>query len=159
MNDHWKEHFKLQRQPNRWSCLPTALAILLGVDVQEIFEFLGHDGSEIRWPSLPEPWCRRSFHPQEVSHYALTKGYALVPFAPKMGYPPSGQMTSVRCMEDDRFQSITDEWGGIFLGLTESGHSHAIAVWDGEYVDPTSGGPYIGQFQVDSYLALIPIVM
>lgn len=58
-----------QIQPNAWSCLATAYAICLNVPVEDIFKFLEHDGSEIIYPKVPEPYCRRSFHPQELMDY------------------------------------------------------------------------------------------
>jgi hypothetical protein len=51
--------------------LPTAFAICLGIDVEDIFKWLGHDGSEIIYSDTPEPYCRRSFHPQELIDYCF----------------------------------------------------------------------------------------
>ena len=62
-----------QRQPNEWSCLPTSFAICLGVPVHDIFDWVGHDGSEIIYQGVPEPYCRRSFHPQEIFDYCYFK--------------------------------------------------------------------------------------
>lgn len=60
-----------QVQPNAWSCLPTAFATATSIQVQEIIELIGHDGSEILFPALSEPKCRRAFHPQEVTKALL----------------------------------------------------------------------------------------
>lgn len=64
---------RLQKQPNNWSCLPTAFAIVLNVDVPVIFKYLGHDGSEIIFPERESPYNRKAFHPQELVEYALEK--------------------------------------------------------------------------------------
>lgn len=69
----------LQTQPNKWSCLPTALANALRDDVRIYWDYLGHDGSEIVWPELPEPQCRRGFHIQEMVDLAYKLGRLLVP--------------------------------------------------------------------------------
>lgn len=61
-------------QPNRWSCLPTAFGIALGITPAEMFDMIGHDGSEIIWPNQEEPYKRRSFHPQEIIPICIANG-------------------------------------------------------------------------------------
>jgi len=70
---------KPQRTPNRWSCLPTAFAIALGVSVREVIERIGHDGSAVAFPGLPEPERRRGFHVQECIDVALALGVSVTP--------------------------------------------------------------------------------
>jgi hypothetical protein len=69
---------KIQKQPNRWSCLPTAFAIALDVDVNLFIKHIGHDGSEFIWPEMPEPMRRRAFHIQECLDIAMKLGFAPV---------------------------------------------------------------------------------
>ncbi len=69
---------ELLKQPNRWSCLPTAMAMITDQSVDMIINQIGHDGSEILWPDLPEPRCRRSFHIQEMVDIALASGRFLM---------------------------------------------------------------------------------
>lgn len=57
---------KLITQTNSWSCLLYAFAIVLREDPKTLIEEIGHDGSNILWPTLPEPHCRQSFHLQEM---------------------------------------------------------------------------------------------
>ncbi len=64
---------KIQKQPNMWSCLPTAFAMVLDIPVNQVIQEIGHDGSEITWPELIEPFKRRSFHLQEMSKVCLSK--------------------------------------------------------------------------------------
>jgi len=66
----------LQHSPNDWSCLPTAVAMALGVSVDELLEVIGHDGSEVTHPQLDAPACYRGFHPQEMIEAALRRGRA-----------------------------------------------------------------------------------
>lgn len=83
---------KLIKQPNRWSCLPTAFAMALDVPLEDIIAYVGHDGGELKWPALPEPFCRRCFHIQELVNYCYAKGVAVIPFetypasAPTLNY-------------------------------------------------------------------------
>ena len=72
---------QLQKQPNKWSCLPTSFAIVLNCPVQEIFDYLGHDGSEIIWPENKDPFNRRAFHIQEMIDFAyFEKDFYVTPF-------------------------------------------------------------------------------
>src|SRR5260221_108718 len=72
----------LQKQPNRWSCLPTAFAMVLDISVKEVITEIGHDGSEIVYPNLEEPKCRRAFHIQELIDFAISIGVSVVPIEP-----------------------------------------------------------------------------
>lgn len=74
--------------PNAWSCLPTAFAMALGVDLNYILKDIGHDGSEITHAGLPEPLNRRGFHMQELIKVATQRDHAVTPIelAP-MGVP------------------------------------------------------------------------
>lgn len=69
---------KHQQQNNKWSCLPTAFAMCMDIDVDELIKMIGHDGSEIVWPQYPDPYCRRSFHPQEIFYAAITLAYSIM---------------------------------------------------------------------------------
>lgn len=70
---------KLQKQPTRWSCAPTAFAMAMDLDVAYLMEVVGHDGGEIIFPDLPEPMCRRGFHVSELTNAALLLGYSATP--------------------------------------------------------------------------------
>ena len=67
---------RLLRKPERWMCLPASFAMVLGLPLSVIFDEIGHDGSQIVKPELPEPMCRRGFHPQELIHLCLNHGHA-----------------------------------------------------------------------------------
>jgi hypothetical protein len=70
---------RIQTQPTRWSCAATAFAMALDVPVAELIESIGHDGSEIIWPDLPDPMCRRGFHSQELIDECLKRGHGCTP--------------------------------------------------------------------------------
>lgn len=72
-----KRKFNPQQNPNAWSCLPTAFAISQHVPVEDWIRCVGHDGSEIVRAGLPDPLCRRGFHPQEMIRLCLLDGYAV----------------------------------------------------------------------------------
>lgn len=67
-----------QKQPNRWTCFPTALAMVLDVPLKDIIKSLGHDGSEIIFPKRKGSFRRRGFHPQEFTELLFGMGYAFL---------------------------------------------------------------------------------
>ena len=120
-----------QTQPNHWTCLPTSFAIVLGCEVSEIFDYLKHDGSDVLWPDLPEPMCRRSFHIQEMYDFCLDRNYAVTPFVPVMGIAPIGGL--VMTVKDERIVERMSHYQGVLTG-----HTHAVA-WSGDQVfDPSN---------------------
>lgn len=118
-----------QRQPNSFSCFPTAFAIIIGVPVEEIFQKAGHDGSEIIWPSCPEPYNRRGFHPQELVYVARSYGWAVSTYE----YSPQLQgqtVINVRCSIP-----IIGNFA-VLGGYNDRKERHAVA-WDGySIIDP-----------------------
>jgi len=59
--------------------MPLAFAMALDMSVADLLAAIGHDGSEIVFPKLAEPLCRRGFHIQELIHLAISRGFALTP--------------------------------------------------------------------------------
>ncbi len=111
---------ELQIKPNRWSCSVTALAMTLKTPVKKLIAELGHDGSQIIFPQLPEPLCRRGFHSQELIHLAWNHGFSLTPFElfPRI-QPASGNYDPVAVQFTDnwqRFQLILHREMGILEG-------------------------------------------
>ena len=74
---------KLQIQPNRASCLATAFAMCLDIDVGDIFKILGHDGTEIAFTNLEVPMCYRGFHSAELIHLAYIHSGKIILELPK----------------------------------------------------------------------------
>ena len=56
-----------QYQPNRWSCMATAFAMALGIEVSKLIDSIGHDGSEIVEANLELEPLRRGFSSRSVS--------------------------------------------------------------------------------------------
>lgn len=124
-----------QTQPNRWSCLLTSFAIALATKQKFIFDWLGHDGSEIIWPEEEDPYNRRSFHIQELIDYTWWRGFSVTGFEPyprssnrkgepyRIEFPIGNQERLLRVMKTHR---------GVITGRTvESQAYHAVA-WNNE---------------------------
>ena len=128
-----------QIQPNRWSCLPTSFANMLRVDIKDIFEHIQHDGSQILWPDLPEPWNRRSFHLQEMVNFCMSENYSVTTVTPKLGIV-SRDVCDVRLIDnEDKFNYYIDYYNGVLTGETSANLPHAVT-WRGQRtIDPSTG--------------------
>ena len=121
-----------QKQPNTWSCLPTALAILLGVDVAEVIKAIGHDGHDLIFPDNPDPYCFRGFHAQEITHVANMYGFALSLYTPMLMYEAKGQQWA---SPDPRFNQTFQRGTGILI-VEHKKRIHAVALYEGRIYDP-----------------------
>ncbi len=104
---------QLIRQPNRWTCLPTAVAMAAGVTLEYVLDQIGHDGSEIVFPDLREPLCRRSFHIEECLT-AVSDIYGFVPLS----------VTRNHGIDEDHVVSVQPD-------LSVLHHSFGIALGEG----------------------------
>lgn len=118
----------LQRQPNRFTCLITACAMVLDVDVAQLIEEVGHDGSGEQL----------GHHPQELlalveaRHKALTV-YELIPYS-RIGENLTPIWNLPTCHK--RFLYLLRVHECVMTGLDPNGQLHAWA-WDRKRVfDP-----------------------
>ena len=130
---------QLQRKTARWMCLPASFAMALDLPLASVLQVVGHDGSEIIWPALPEPICRRGFHPQELIDVCLAHGYAatLIELAPCV--TPAYDNPIRRVWPDDmawpRFISEIHISQGVIEGVGMR-CGHAVAYDHGRIFDP-----------------------
>jgi hypothetical protein len=171
-----------QIQPNRWSCLPTAFAMAMNIPVGEILTYIGHDGSEIIWPDLPEPKCRRAFHPQEIIMFAFVRGWAAIHFElnPQSviidleeefmritaGLVESDYMEAMNTIEKIKkgiYSTVVDNEvlerlvianRGVLVGTTENGNEHAVAWERGMIYDPNGTTYPITRFTIREFFVL-----
>jgi len=133
----------LQLKPNQWSCAITSLAMTLNVPVADLVSQLGHDGSEIVFPSLAEPMCRRGFHSQELIHLAWQWGFTVTAFdlfptiAPSFGAEPEVPVIFDGGGDNNwtRFTDIIGASGGILEG-DGINCRHAVHYYCGDIWDP-----------------------
>lgn len=127
---------QLVESPNRWSCLPSSFATVLRVSLKEFLRLVGHDGSAMAFPALPEPLCRRTFHVQECILAAARLGHSITPLQFRPILTPDGiHMTEI----DTDIQYLL-KFPGVMTGRGVK-HGHAVA-WDGNYIYDPSGGIY-----------------
>lgn len=134
---------RLIKKPNRWSCILSAFSMALDIaDQQHLIDFVGHDGSEIIFPGLPEPMCRRGFHHQELIAVAVALDYSVTPFelvpalqsTPYTGATP--QVFQINMPGRDlMFSMIVNTKRGVLTGVGRNCH-HAVAFNQGHILDP-----------------------
>lgn len=130
----WRYHgnLKMQRQPNRWSCVPTAFAMCIKIDVDQVIAQIGHDGSAILYPDRPEPFMRRAFYPEELYPICYKNGYIVTEFYYDVYYNDGLHIGNY----ENFINSILPKHIGVLGGKTKEGKHHCVA-WDGKYIlDP-----------------------
>lgn len=151
--------FKIQTQPNRWSCLPTAFGILTGVNVKFIIKWLGHDGSEIVRPELEDPFNRRSFHIQEMADWALDRGLALTGFEPNPVSVAKEKPYFVQFPigNQNRMMLLLKRFNGVLTGQSiATGSPHAVA-WNsakGKIYNPNGEIQDLDAFAISTFWTL-----
>ena len=144
---------KLQKQPNQWSCLPTAFAMVVGMDAIDFIKGLDHDGSDIIHPNLEEPYCRRSFHIQEMIDICWLLGYAVTGIQRKCILEAKENHLFHIPHEDDRFDYYL-QFPSVMIGTGYTGIPHAVA-WDCSLVLDPNGSAYNLEYFQPTELFLI----
>ena len=131
---------ELQQRPEPWMCMPLAFAMALDTPVADLLAAIGHDGSEIVFPSLAEPLCRRGFHIQELIHPALSRGFALTPVElfPVLQPTKAGPFHKTVLYPDSnwrRFEKTIRASRGVIDG-TGARCGHMVAYDHGRIFDP-----------------------
>ena len=110
-----------QLQPNRWSCFPTAAAIVTDIPVARLLGLIGHDGSEPVFSTHP---AGRAFHPNEVALALLECGWSLIGF----DVAPVATNGASTISVSFNFQRLLYAYSGVLLGFTlGTGLPHAVA--------------------------------
>ena len=62
---------EFQRGENNHDCFLASAAMVMDVPLSELKERIGHNGNEVVFPSIEEPYCFRGFHNQEIIDLAF----------------------------------------------------------------------------------------
>ena len=124
----------LIKQPNNWSCMAASAAMILNVTLQDIYEYVGHDGSAIVFPDLPDPICRKGFHSQEILDIVHCFGCSMTPIEVEPWQTSNGtneyKIEKWGLFKDNknRLDYYMKHFSGILEGKAKN-HWHAMA-WD-----------------------------
>lgn len=120
-------------------CLIYSAAMVLGHNVEDLIEHLGHDGMEVWWPEFDDHRQYRSVSMQEIIDVFLQHDVALVPIQAMPLQVADGEHRDPRLTYEEpgaRFMKHIRSRRAILIGQTEQGNGHAWA-WDGkEAYDP-----------------------
>lgn len=127
---------RLIKQPNNWSCTATAVSMLLDCKIEDIFNRVGHTGSEIIFPNLPDPAGRKGIHIQEIIDFV-----PLIPIEYEPWQTPNGvDKYPVYTDYKSRFYNHLNLEPGLIVGVAKD-HWHTVA-WDGKRVYDPQGSIY-----------------
>lgn len=130
---------RMQLKPNPWSCSVASMAMALSITTEQLIMEVGHDGSEIIFPDLPEPMCRRGFHSQELIHVARCRGWAVTAVELNPCTSPtngSGVLYPVQIRNNvERFANAVYSTMGILEGRCKKCR-HAVHYDHGVIYDP-----------------------
>ena len=140
---------RLQTKPNPWSCVGSAFAMVLDIFTADFFGLVGHDGSQIAFPMVPDPMARRGLHIQECIATCVKLGYAVTPvelFPVIRATPPHEEDIVVLFGDDEaanwhRFEETIKTSTGVLEGIGRR-CLHAVAYDRGTIFDP-DGDQYV----------------
>lgn len=147
-------------QPNKWSCLPTSLAMVIDEPFDKVIDTIGHDGSGILYPEYGvDPLQRRAFHILEITYAAWQLDWSLVGFENIYFEPLGKDVGGKEYTIDEIIEPLLKSHNAILIGELR-GNSHAVA-WNaarGVVHDPTSGTRYERNlFDIHSVHVAVPI--
>jgi len=129
----------LQQRPEPWLCMPLAFAMAMDMPVDELLAEIGHDGSKIAFPNLPEYICRQGFHVQEFIHVAMRRGLAVTPVElfPVLASADEKQTQPILYPDNNwqRFTSVIAASRGVIDGRGFR-FGHMVAYDHGRIFDP-----------------------
>lgn len=129
---------QLRKQPNRWSCLLTSFSMVLDLPEGRLIEIIGHDGSEILWPDIPEPHCRRSFVIHELIRVAYVLGFRVHPTAARYFTMPDYNVDPKTFITPkEHLDEVMRRHDGVITGWTKPAKKRHAVAWNREMVfDP-----------------------
>jgi len=86
----------LIQKPNEHNCIIYSMAMLLNTSVEDLELRLGNLGNQKIWPTLPMPYCYRSYHIQEIIFVAYQLGYAMICFYKNIYLSPTPPYTGTQ---------------------------------------------------------------
>jgi len=129
--------FKMQYQPDVWSCVATAFSMCFDVPVRKLIGMVGHDGSEILWPRIPEPHNRRGFHLQEMVDVGFLLGFAVLIIESEITLYSNDPIDIRNVKSRLSISDYLEKCEGVILGVWPNGLRHAVAYSRGVCFDPS----------------------
>lgn len=128
---------QLIRSPNQWSCTACAFAMVCNLTLDEVLLGVGYDGSEVLFPDLPEPLCRKGFPFPDCIRLCLYRGLSVTPVDLEPECTPDG-IHYFKLDHKEFVQRMLEKYQGVIQGKGNK-VLHAVA-WDRKQIyDPSIG--------------------
>lgn len=124
--------------------------MVMDIPVQQIFNLMGHDGSELAWPHLKEPFCRRAFADTECVWAAYKLGWAVTMLPQVTVLTPDGSnVIEVHLANFD----FANHQGVAYGRMAGRYIRHSVAFRGAAGYDPSTGKEFDlqNQFRAESY--------
>lgn len=131
---------KLIKQPNNYSCMAASAAMLFHYSIEEIYSFVGHDGSQVIHTNLPDPLCFKGIHIQEIIDVADRLSYSMTPIEFEPWQTSDGVNEYKIQFPEERFWNHLKDNKGLLIGKAKT-HWHVCA-WSGQHVFDPAGLVY-----------------
>jgi hypothetical protein len=109
----------MKKQPNKWTCYPTAVSILTGIPIQTIIETIGHDGSK---ELIEDGVSGCGFTGPEMSIALIKLGWTLTEILGNLQVPNYPNL-------DEIFAFLRRYSDNAIVSIALEGRDHALA-WD-----------------------------
>lgn len=160
---------KIQKQPNPYSCLATAIAIAADIDIENMIRELGHDGSEIIFPNAPEPSNHRGFHPQEFPRILRRRSLAMMEMSNflTIGSPFSSIPYTIQRYQNqatwihEELDYYFRRFPCVLCGTLDNNKRHAVVMdpLSRSIFDPNGSLSEIKVVEIEICLAIIPYIV
>jgi hypothetical protein len=124
--------------------------------LEHYIEKLGHDGSELWWPDIPDPYGRRCFDVQECANVAFKLGYFVHEIRNSYAYGPPDREPRKIEVNPKFLENMMFEGQGILLVTPKYNdqNSHCVA-WDRKEVfDPLGFMTCKEYYNIESFLMI-----
>jgi len=111
-------------------CTIVSAAMLLDMEVEDIIQRLGHDGTTVVFPELPLPQNQCGVHIQELIDVFIKYSYGLMPIDAVPCSTTDGQNqfdVFTATAAERRFNRALSLWDGLVSGETIRGIGHTCA--------------------------------
>lgn len=134
--------------------------MVLDCEPKEVLDYIGHDGSTIRWPDLPEPLCRQGFTVEECIDCSLNAflRYPVI-FFDQVLYSEERMITNGYSPFDAvaRMHKYIGVLDGVLLGVpknTAYGHAMAWCIEERKVFDPTGFKAELDDYDLHAFIGI-----
>ncbi len=125
----------IQYQPNKFSCISTAFAMVLEIPIDVVLKELGHTGEE-----LISEFQHRGLHITELTYFCFKRGFYVIEFQTICHF--MNEKKEIFDMSSPyNINEVIHLNQGVLTGTTPSGKVHAVA-WDGMQIFDPNGTIY-----------------